>query len=197
MNLSKIKQWLETIGWGDWNITIASADASFRSYYRLTKNGETYILMDSSLMLESLSPFVKMNEKLVAVNVRVPRIIVKNIKLGYLILEDFGSTHYLDVLNEGNYQELYKKAIDEIVKMQQAEITDLPLYDRDFLHFEMALMQEWYLEKYLDITLTDEQKNIIDTTLETIANVVMEQPQGVLCIETTTLAILCSLQKVK
>jgi aminoglycoside/choline kinase family phosphotransferase len=156
-----------------------AADASFRSYYRLTKNGETYILMDSSLMLESLPPFVKMNERLSIYKVRVPRIIVKNIKLGYLILEDFGSTHYLDVLKEENYQELYKKAIDEIIKMQQAEITDLPLYDRNFLYFEMALMQEWYLEKYLDITLTDEQKNIIDTTLETIANVVLEQPQGV------------------
>jgi len=179
LNLSKIKQWLETIGWGDWNITIASADASFRSYYRLRKEDETYILMDSSKLLESLPLFVDINERLVATNVRVSRIIVKNIKLGYLILEDFGSTHYLDVLKEENYQELYKKAIDEIIKMQQAEITDLPLYDRDFLHFEMALMQEWYLEKYLDITLTAEQKNIIDTTLETIANVVMEQPQGV------------------
>jgi len=179
LNLSKIKQWLETIGWGDWNITIASADASFRSYYRLRKEDETYVLMDSSKLLESLPLFVDINERLVATNVRVPRIIVKNIKLGYLILEDFGSTHYLDVLNEANYQELYKKAIDEIIKMQQADITDLPLYDRDFLHFEMALMQEWYLEKYLDITLTDEQKNIIDATLETIANVVLGQPQGV------------------
>jgi len=179
LNLSKIKQWLETIGWGDWNITIASADASFRSYYRLRKEDETYVLMDSSKLLESLPLFVDMNERLSICKVRVPRIIVKNIKLGYLILEDFGSTHYLDVLNEGNYQKLYKKAIDEIVKMQQADITDLPLYDRDFLHFEMALIQEWYLEKYLDITLTDEQKNIIDTTLETIANVVMEQPQEV------------------
>ena len=177
--MNKIKQWLENIGWGNWEITVASADASFRSYYRLTKNGETYVLMDSSLMIESLSPFVEMNERLSSCRVRVPRIIVKNMDLGYLILEDFGSTHYLDVLNEENYQELYKKAIDEIVKMQQADIRDLPLYDKGFLHFEMALMQEWYLEKHLDITLTDEQKNIIDTTLEIIANAVLEQPQRV------------------
>jgi len=176
---NEIQTWLETRGWGDWEMTVASADASFRSYYRLTKNGETYVLMDSSLMIESLPPFVEMNERLSRVNVRVPRIIVKNMESGYLILEDFGSTHYLDVLNEKNYKELYKKAIDEIIKMQQTDITDLPLYDRDFLHFEMALMQEWYLEKYLNITITAEEKNIIDTTLETIVNVVLEQPQGV------------------
>ena len=174
-----LEEWLENIDWGDWSISIASADASFRSYYRLIKESETYIVMDSSLMKESLPPFVEMNERLSSVNVRVPRIIVKNINLGYLILEDFGSTHYLDILNEENYQTLYKKAIDEIIKMQRSDTKGLPPYDKDFLRFEMELMQEWYLEKYLNMILTDEDKNIINEALEHIANVVLEQPQGV------------------
>jgi len=197
--MNSIKQWLESIGWGEWRISVASADASFRSYYRLSRVGipahrnsiqvcggqecppydETYIVMDSSLMKESLVSFIEMNERLSSVNVRVPSIIVKNIKLGYLILEDFGNTHYLDVLNEENYHKLYKKAIDEIIKMQRSDTKGLPLYDKDFLRFEMDLMQEWYLEKYLNITLVAEEKNIIDTTLESIACMVLEQPQGV------------------
>jgi aminoglycoside/choline kinase family phosphotransferase len=188
--MNEIKTWLESIGWGDWDIEVASADASFRSYYRLIGRGvlsptndedkiKTYILMDSSLMLESLPPFVEMNERLSSVKVRVPHIIVKNMKLGYLILEDFGSTHYLDILTEENYQRLYTKAIDEIVKMQKADTLDLPLYDKDFLLFEMELMQEWYIEKYLNVTLPEEQKSIINTALEKIADIVLEQPQGV------------------
>ena len=177
--MNDIKIWLKSIGWNDWNIEVASADASFRTYYRLSKEDETYVLMDSSLLLESLPPFVDMNERLSIVNVRVPHIIVKNIKLGYLILEDFGSTHYLDILNEENYQKLYKKAIDEIVKMQQADTKDLPVYDKDFLLFEMDLMQEWYLEKYLNTILNLDQKNIINTALKEISDVVLEQPQGV------------------
>jgi len=177
--MNRIKTWLEEIGWGDWRVEVASADASFRSYYRLSKNSETYVLMDSSLMLESLVPFVEMNERLSVCKVRVPRIIVKNMKSGNLILEDFGSTHYLDILNQKNYQELYKKAIDEIVKMQQADTKDLPLYDKDFLCFEMDLMQEWYLEKYLEITLDAAQKSMISKSLEKIADTVLEQPQGV------------------
>jgi len=104
--MNDIKIWLKSIGWSEWNIEVASTDASFRSYYRLSKDDETYVLMDSSKLLESLAPFVDMNERLSNVNVRVPRIIVKNIKSGYLILEDFGSTHYLDILNEENYQKL-------------------------------------------------------------------------------------------
>ena len=177
--MNNIKIWLKSIGWNDWNIEVASADASFRTYYRLSKEDETYVLMDSSLLLESLPSFVDMNERLSIVNVRVPHIIVKNIKLGYLILEDFGSTHYLDILNEENYQKLYKKAIDEIVKMQQADTKDLPVYDKDFLLFEMDLMQEWYLEKYLNTILDPDQKNIINTALKEISDVVLEQPQGV------------------
>jgi len=177
--MSKIKAWLESIGWGEWSIEVASADASFRTYYRLSKDDETYVLMDSSLLLESLIPFVNMNERLESINVRVPHIIVKNMESGYLILRDFGSRHYLDILDEDNYKVLYKKAIDEIVKMQRTDTTNLPPYDKDFLLFEMELMEEWYLGKYLDVSLTKEQKNIIKTTLDTIADVVLEQPQGV------------------
>ena len=177
--MSKIKAWLERIGWGEWSIEEGLADASFRRYYRLRKEDETYVLMNSSLLLESVPSFIEMNERLKAVNVRVPGIIVENIKEGYLILEDFGSTHYLDVLTQENHKELYKKAIDEIVKMQKADTTDLPPYDKDFLLFEMTLMQEWYLEKYLGLRLMGEQQNIIKSTLEKVTDVVLEQPQDV------------------
>ena len=177
--MNKLKEWLESIGWGDWAIEVASEDASFRSYYRLSKGGQTYLLMDSSLLLESLTPFIDMDERLCDVNVRVPRIIVKNIKLGYLILEDFGSTHYLDILNKENYHTLYKKAIDEIVKMQETNIENIPLYDKDFLIFEMKLMEEWYLDKYLQVSLSEENKQLLNDSLDSISNVVLEQPQNV------------------
>lgn len=177
--MQDIKTWLKNIGWGDWSIKVASADASFRSYYRLRKEDETYVLMDSSLLLESLPPFVNMNERLASVNVRVPHIIVNNMELGYLLLEDFGTKHYFDILDDKNYQALYKNAIDEIVKMQRADTKGLPLYDKDFLLFEMELMEEWYLENYLNISHTKEQQKIIKTTLDIIADVVLEQPQGV------------------
>ena len=175
----ELQYWLKENGYSQWNIEVASADASFRSYYRLTKNEQSLILMDSTLDLESLPPFINMNERLTSSNVKVPRIIVKNIKLGYILLEDFGSTHYFDILTEKNYHSLYKKAIDEIVKMQQAETKDMPPYDKDFLHFEMALMKEWYLEKLLEKKLTSEQIETIDHALHYIADTVMEQPQGV------------------
>ncbi len=177
----KMRQWLNQIGWDEWKIEVASEDASFRSYYRLRRkhDPQSYVLMDSSRLLESLPPFVEMNERLSAVDVHVPKIIAQDLQKGYLILEDFGNTHYLDMLNEENERELYQKAIGEIRKMQKAETSGLPLYDKDFLHFEMALMQEWYLEKYLGLALSAEESAWIEDTVENVAHEVMQQPQGV------------------
>ena len=63
--------------------------------------------------------------------------------------------------------------------MQKADAKGLPLYDKAFLHFEMDLMREWYLEKKLKIHLTQIQKTLLDKALDTISNTVLTQPQNI------------------
>jgi hypothetical protein len=128
---------------------------------------------------DSLVPFLDVTNRLLNAAVKAPHIYEQNLALGYLIIEDFGDSHLLSQLNAANYKALYKQAIDEILKMQNADVTDLPLYDKAFLHFEMDLMQEWYLEKNLGLTLTNTQKNMLVSTLENISNAVLMQPQGI------------------
>ena len=177
--MDKRERWLAQTPFVDCKIEVASADASFREYFRLSRENETYILMDSSLEKESLAPFLDITRRLLNAGVNAPKILAKNEEDGFLIIEDFGNTHYLNVLDESNFKELYLKAIDEIVKMQKADRAELPLYDKEFLHFEMDLMQDWYLEKRLKTTLNVAQKKIIKTTLNSISNVVLTQPQDV------------------
>ncbi|MEA3374384.1 MAG: phosphotransferase [Campylobacterota bacterium] len=176
--MHKIKAWLEAIGWRDYNVEIASEDASFRRYFRLQHSDKNYILMDSSLEKESLTPFLDVTGRLLASGVNAPNIIEQNLDDGFLIIEDFGSVHYLDILDESNYKDLYIKAIKTIVNMQASDARGLPIYDKAFLRFEMELMQEWFLEKYLKLSLSDEQKKLIDETLDSIADVVLSQPQN-------------------
>ncbi len=176
--MDKITAWMQETGWGDWQIERASEDASFRCYFRLSKDGATAILMDASLEKEALKPFLDVTHRLLNAGVYAPKIFEESPELGYLIIEDFGSTHYLDLLDETNFQSLYEKAIDEIVTMQQADPEGLPLYDKAFLRFEMELMNEWFLGKYLDLELTPGQHAMVDRTLEAIADTVLEQPQG-------------------
>jgi aminoglycoside/choline kinase family phosphotransferase len=135
--------------------------------------------MDASLEKESLLPFLDITKRLLNAGVKAPHIVEKNLDLGYLILEDFSDTHLLKVLNEGNFKALYRKAIDAILKMQDADTAGLPLYDKEFLHFEMDLMQEWYLEKKLRLTLTQTQRTMLTKTLNAVSAVVLSQPQNV------------------
>lgn len=175
----QLKEILRDTPFEDYSIEVASADASFRSYYRLQAQDNSYILMDASLEKESLKPFLKVTEKLQNVNVKAPQIFHKDLQNGYLVLEDFGDTNLLDTLNQNNFQKLYKQAIDEIVKMQQADSADLPLYDKEFLHFEMDLMREWYLEKKHSHLLSESQEKMLTQSLDQISELVLSQPQNV------------------
>jgi|LGOV01.1.fsa_nt_gb N-acetylmuramate 1-kinase len=177
--MQKIKVWLERTNYKDFDIEIASADASFRQYFRLSEAGESYILMDSSREKESLAPFVDVTKRLLDVNVRAPNILAENLDDGFLVLDDFGNTNYLDVLNDQNFKILYTKAMDEIIKMQKGDTADLPLYDKAFLHFEMDLMKTWFLEQYVKLPLNSEDEKIIEDALDAISDVVLTQPQDV------------------
>ncbi len=179
MYVNKIKEWLKLTPYSDYALSVASEDASFRTYYRLTNAGKNVLLMDSSLEKESLAPFIDVTARLLKVDVKAPKILERNLKEGFLIIEDFGNVHYLNVLDDENFKELYSNAMDEIIKAQDADVSNLPLYDRDFLLFEMGLMQEWYLEKKLSIDLSKKQKELINDSLQTVADVVLSQPQNV------------------
>lgn len=177
--MDKIQAWLRTTPYKDFTLAIASADASFRQYFRLTSGEKTVLLMDSSLEKNSLAPFLDITQRLLSAGVNAPKIYEQNLEEGFLILEDFGNIHYLNVLNETNFKELYTNAIDTILKMQNADTSGLPLYDKAFLHFEMDLMRTWYLEKKLSHTLDETQQKILAEALNAISEVVLSQPQGV------------------
>lgn len=176
--MNDIRTWVSCLGYGG-SLQVASADASFRSYYRLVEKEKTFIVMNSSLQKESLIPFVDITKRLLAAGVHVPEIFAENLQEGFLLLEDLGSWDLLQVLDESNAEHYYGEAIDEIIKMQRADTEGLPRYDAAFLRFEMELMQEWYLEKYLGKDLESQERQIVSDAIDQIAEAVLSQPQGV------------------
>ena len=176
--MQAIKAYVNTTPWRHWTLQLASADASFRRYFRLHHGDESVIVMDSSLEKASLKPFIDITNRLLHVNVKAPKILDMNLKEGFLILEDFGNTHYLNVLNVDNYHQLYHEAIEEIIAMQHADVSDLPLYDKEFLLSEMELIRTWFLEDYLHVNFTAAEWQMLEQTLHDIADEVLSQPQG-------------------
>jgi aminoglycoside/choline kinase family phosphotransferase len=176
--MQRIKAWIETLGYKDYKIEMVGGDASFRKYFRLFVDEESYIIMDSTADVDSLYPFIDISVRLLKAQVEVPRIIAQNMEDGYLLITDLGSRHLADVLNPMSVELLYMKGIHEIIKMQEADTTNMEAYDKEFLLFEMSLMQDWYLNEHLHQELNEAEQAMLDSTLELICDEVLSQPQG-------------------
>ena len=173
----KLEEWLEHIGC-EGELEPIAADASFRKYYRLKSTMHSGIVMDASAQKESVPPFIDIEHRLYEAGVRVAKINTYNLEEGFVFMEDLGNVHLADVI-EDDFELYYGKAIDSLIKMQNVETEGLPEYDAEFLRFEMNLMQEWYLEKHLGLTLDVTQLSTISSALETITSEVLAQPQEV------------------
>ena len=98
----------------------ASADASFRRYFRVTSGADTWILMDAPPEHEDCRPFVAVARLFGAAGVHVPAVIAEDFDNGYLLLSDLGSTTYLDALDESSADPLYRAANEALVAIQGA-----------------------------------------------------------------------------
>ncbi|MBU1667931.1 phosphotransferase [bacterium] len=177
--MQQIEAWIKKLGYKNYELSVITADAGFRKYYRLKVGEESFVIMDASADKESVYPFIDISVRLLKAKVEVPRIVSQNLQEGYLLLTDLGSRHLADMLSPMSVELLYMKAISEIVKIQTIDTTGLDLYNREFLLFEMNLMQEWYLKQHLQVGLSDIQQSVLDNSLELIASVVLSQPQNI------------------
>jgi aminoglycoside/choline kinase family phosphotransferase len=140
----------------------ASADASFRRYFRIeSKNPDfgTLIIMDAPPQHEPLDAFIQVDFLLSEAGLNVPKILEKNTAKGFLLLNDLGNKTYLAELNDETANHLYQDATHALIQMQLASKPNvLPNYDEALLQRELDLFPEWYLRKHLEIALTDVQQ---------------------------------------
>lgn len=169
--LAQINQWLISLQ-DQWGLELnslkpASADASFRRYFRINSSNSKYpslIVMDAPPDKEALSPFILVAELLKNADLNVPIVLEKNLGDGFLLLTDLGSETYLSHLNAKNAKQLYREANQALIKMQlQSRPGVLPLYDDATLQREMDLFDEWYLKKHHQIILSTNEQNELQT----------------------------------
>ena len=136
----------------------ASADASFRRYFRIESKNPTYptlIVMDAPPQHEPLDAFIEIDLLLFEAGLHVPQILEKNIEDGFLLLSDLGHKTYLEALNNESANALYRDASHALVQMQLASKPNvLPNYDQALLQRELDLFPEWYLKQHLQLELS-------------------------------------------
>ncbi|MDE0211935.1 MAG: phosphotransferase [Boseongicola sp.] len=81
---------LESQGWNGVAIQPIAGDLSQRSYFRLSRNGETAVLMDAGDDRASVAPFLKMTAWLRQAGLSAPEILGADIDNALLLLEDLG-----------------------------------------------------------------------------------------------------------
>ncbi|MCP5174629.1 MAG: phosphotransferase [Moraxellaceae bacterium] len=161
------------------DFSIVSGDASFRRYFRLHHTGGSYIAVDAPPDKENSRPFVAIAQALYAHGVHVPQVISYDFELGFMLLSDLGDTLLRPCLTDDSVNDLYQQAMRELVTIQSCPSPvdyALPPYDSTRLMTEMALLKDWFIAQYLNITLSAQETQLLDNTCQHIADEVAKQP---------------------
>ncbi|MBE9525424.1 MAG: phosphotransferase [Proteobacteria bacterium] len=193
--IEQIKKWLENKLLAEIKtFEVASADASFRRYFRVLFNnkvmgqiaGQSFIIMDAPPEKENIEPFIEIAKSLKKTGVNVPEIYAVNKTHGFILMSDLGSKAYLSLLNSdiNTSDYLYSDAMNALVNIQKEfsvknpDIQQkLPAYDEHLLKTEMDLLPDWYIKVHCQQTLTGKVQSTLDHAMKLLIISAQEQPQ--------------------
>ena len=173
-----IREWLNEIAGPSHRTAPASSDASFRRYLRVTAKGRSLILMDAPPQHEDCRPFLRVQALLEKAGVNVPAVVHADVERGLLLLTDFGSRSYLDVLDNSNCDALYDDALKTLLRMQMGVTPGaVDDFDRDKLMTELNLFPDWFLKKHLGLDIDDDLRRRMQDCFDLLIERCLEQPQ--------------------
>lgn len=156
----------------------ASADASFRRYFRLSDGAESWILMDAPPDREDCRPFMQVTERMLAAGLHAPRIVAADIDHGFLLLTDLGHSTYLPILNAENADHYFQAALRSLIGWQRAtEPGVLPPYDRALLQRELDLFPEWFVGRHLQRQMGAREQQCWQQVCEVLITSALDQAQ--------------------
>ncbi len=160
-------------------IVPASADASFRRYFRVTDAaGATWIVMDAPPELEDSASFVRVAELMQKAGVFAPQVLDYDLKKGFLLLTDLGPQTYLDALNADNAPQLFRDATEALIRWQLSTRPEvLPLFSETVLRQELQLFPDWYVGHHLQKTFTPAQEKVWGEICDLLVASALAQPK--------------------
>jgi len=169
------KAWLHTVtpahGLLPGTLHLASADASFRRYFRVGQAaGASCIIMDAPPAQEDCRPFVKIAGLMADAGLQAPRVLAWDQAQGFMLLSDLGTQTMLEVIEQQSEADrpqrayaLYRQAVDALIDWQLASRPDvLPAYDEALLSRELALFPDWYVAQHRGIAIDDTLRGKLD-----------------------------------
>jgi hypothetical protein len=175
------------------SIAPASADASFRRYFRITPEdgvdfaaigGDTsLIVMDAPPEHEDCRPFIRVAGLFADAGLHAPTVLASDLTQGFLLLTDLGHQTFLQAMTEPGadavrIDRLFRSAIEALVRWQQSSRSEvLPPYDEALLRRELGLFPEWFIGRHLGATLADRQQRELATVFDRLVESALVQPK--------------------
>ena len=173
-----LQEWLaRQLPGQDFTLAPASADASFRRYFRLSLAGSTLIAMDAPPPTEDCRPFVKVAKLMARAGLHVPAVFASDLESGFLLLSDLGVATYLSALDVSSADDLFNDATDALIRWQLASDKGvLPPYDEALLRRELDLFPDWYVGRHLGMKLSAGQRESLESAFDLILASNLSQP---------------------
>ena len=171
------------------SLRLASADASFRRYFRIDSCSGTlykgqqpisFIIMDAPPDKENCQPFVKVAALMQAAGLHAPQVLAWEQAQGFLLLTDLGAQTMMQVINRAEPQAnlpLYLQAVDALIAWQLSSKPGvLQAYDEALLHRELMLFPDWYITQHKGMAIDEAMRFTLDNTFKQIISTVLTQP---------------------
>jgi hypothetical protein len=200
-----MRRFLDRTGYGRATRHRIQGDASTRSYERLTRDGATYIFMNSpkrpdgppvrdgkpysaiAHLAENVTPFVAMAHALRGRGFSAPAIFAADREAGLLVIEDLGEEPFVAGDPPAPIDARYETATDvladlhgdtppAIVPVEPGVDHELPLYDMEAFLIEAELLLDWYLPK-LGVKINDIKRNAFRSHWQELLQPLTNGPQ--------------------
>ncbi len=163
------------------SVRLASADASFRRYFRIQGQGRSLIVMDAPPERENCQPFVKVANLMQQCGLLAPEVLAWDEPLGFMLLSDLGDQTMMQVIDPSRPQAnlpLYLQAVDTLITWQLASRPDvLPPYDQALLERELQLFPDWYLTQHKGLAIEPAMRTTLDKSFALIVANNLAQPK--------------------
>jgi aminoglycoside/choline kinase family phosphotransferase len=174
--IASVRGFLDESGFGDAERHKLQGDASTRSYERLVRDGESYILMNSprrpdgppvrdgksyseiAHLAEDVRAFMALAAGLRDLGYSAPAIYHADSEKGLLILENLGDERIVEGDPPAPIAQRYERAVDFLIDLHTQKLPPvlpisphveyaLPRYDADAFLIELELLLDWYLPR--------------------------------------------------
>jgi aminoglycoside/choline kinase family phosphotransferase len=174
-----LHDWLtHDCGFNTFSLQAMTGDASFRRYFRVLHNEQSWVAMDAPPDRENCVAYIAITKALRKLGLNSPEVYKENLTAGFLLITDFGDKQLLGELNTSNMLQLYGEALDTLAMLQACKSIEgwnVPMFTANFMYQELEWFKEWFLQSYLGLHFSSATESMLANTFDFLATLAASQ----------------------